>query len=160
VSEHPTTTGMPGLLLAELHGTAYVQVTGVFAVRGEQVAYYGDPAAWEQSPAALEVARLQRIAQLEAELARLQAVEPPPELAPPTAAKRRRRVAAATAVAALPPADPGPFVCEQCGKPFAKAHGLSVHQAIAHKAMATPPVLPAEPEPAEEAAGPKAEARS
>lgn len=156
--------GMPGLLLAELHGTAYVRVDGVFAVRGDQIAYYGDPAAFEQSPVWAEVSRLRRIAQLQAELAALEAQQPPPELAPP--AKRRGR-AAATAVALPAPAEAtpapagGPFVCSLCGKGFRKAHGLNVHQAVTHGSRRPPPAPapPAPPAVVVEADDPKAEAR-
>lgn len=138
------TSGMPGLLLAELSGVVYVQVTGVFAVRGDDIAYYTDPANWPDSPAAKEFARRTKIAQLEAELAQLRAVEPP-QLPRPGRQLPKARVKAATAVAV------GPTPCPTCGQLCKGRNGLALHVRLKHTA---PPAATAE------ADGPKAGARS
>jgi hypothetical protein len=170
-----TTThqGMPGLLLAELHGVQYIHVDGVFAVIGERIAYYGDPARFLESPVWHEVSRQQKIAQLEAELAELKAQAVPAELAPPLLALR---APPATVVAAVAPS----LVCADCGKPFENRRGLNVHRALAHKERAASVPCPvcgktfantnalgghmgrvhARTTPAEVVSNPKAEARS
>lgn len=146
-AEIPT---LPGDELAELYGVKYILAEGVFAVRGDTLAYYCPGEAWHESTAGLAFARQARIAQLEAELADLRATEAAAGLAPagPKPARRGRPPKADTApVVAVPPPAPtpeasAPVACPRCERADLKnrkalvmhlwrSHGLTTVQAVA-----------------------------
>lgn len=116
-----------GVVLGTMGKTTYVHVDYVFELdqRGRWTPYC-PPAAWEESEAAIEARRLTRIAELEAELARLKAkpvASAEADLKPAPAAP-----AATRPTEAAPPTAPERVPRKHCGKEFNAGRGIAVHE--------------------------------
>lgn len=130
----------PGVVEACVDGVEYVRLDGpvIVAVRGDAQIVYCPAAAWAESPAALHVTRIARIAAIEAELSALKAqAAPPPLLAAPATAPRTER-----------PWSSAPIPCPQCGRLCAGSRGIKMHVRLTHPPEPKPAVPPtAEPAP-------------